>query len=337
MSPAARSRFEVVGIGNAIVDVLSDVEDSFLLQHGVAKGIMHLIDLNRAAFLYGELGAKREVSGGSAANTVAGVAMLGGKAGFLGKVCTDALGDVFAADLSNLGVAFSTPRPPAGTEFETGRSMVLISPNGERTMNTYLGAAEFLTPEDIDADMVANTRWLFLEGYRLDGPDSVEAFNKAVALCHSGGGSVALTLSDPFCVDRNRIAFEQLIAAGVELLVSNRAELTAMYNTDDLNTALDLAVAEIPVVACTLSAEGAIIAEGGNRICIEAFPANVVDATGAGDLFAAGFLQGMVGGHDLGTAGRMGCAAASEVISHVGARPQQDLGAFLSQLGLPAG
>ncbi len=325
---------DVVGVGNALVDVLAHVEDGFLSEHGVMKGIMHLIDHERASMLYGLLSEKTEVSGGSAANTVAGVAMLGGSAGFIGKVCADPFGSVFAADLARLGVKFATPRAPEASEFETGRSTVMISPDGERTMNTYLGAAEFLSSSDIDPEVICSARWIFLEGFRLDGSDSVEAFRKAVTLCHDAVGSVALTLSDPFCVERNRNAFGELINGGVELLLCNREELTSMYEVDDVESALELAAGEVPIVACTMSENGAIIAEGKKRFRVGAYPADVVDVTGAGDLFAAGFLHALVSGADLESAGQMGCAAASEVISHVGARPQRDLRAYFRELGL---
>lgn len=325
---------DVVGIGNALVDVLSHVEDELLDERQVAKGIMHLIDHEKASSLYERLGARTEASGGSAANTVAGVAMLGGRAGYIGKVCNDQLGDIFAKDLSELGVEYSTPRAAAGPEFATGRSIVLISPDGERTMNTYLGAAEFLSPDDIDIDMVSDTRWLFLEGYRFDGPDSVQAFRKAVKHCHAAGGSVAVTLSDPFCVERNRLEFRELVADGVELLVCNYAELTALYETDDVNRAMDAAVREVETVACTLSEKGAVIGQARKRFQIDAYQTDVVDVTGAGDLFAAGLLYGLVSGSGPRAAGMMGCLAASEVVSHIGARPHADLQLLLQERGL---
>ena len=266
---------------------------------------------------------------------IAGIALLGGATGYVGKVCDDHLGGVFADGLARLGISFSTPKLPAEDQLETGRSMVLISPDGERTMNTYLGAAEFLSPSDIDSSMMSRANWIYLEGYRLDGPDSAEAFRKAVRLCHGAGGSVALTLSDPFCVDRHREAFRELISGGIELLVCNRDELVSMYRTGGLEEALDLAASDVPLVACTASEKGAVIAEGKSRIRVDAFPAEIVDATGAGDLFAAGLIHGLVSGRDLKSAGMMGCAAAAEVISHVGARPQVDLRKHFSQLGLP--
>ncbi len=327
---------DVVGIGNALVDVMSHVRDETLSELGIAKGIMHLIDLERATMFHDLLKDRTEVSGGSAANTIAGIAMLGGRAGYIGKVCDDQLGSVFSAGLAQLGIAFKTPALSVESGIESGRSMVLISPNGERTMNTYLGAAEFLSPSDIDSDMISGAHWIYLEGYRFDGPDSVEAFRKAVKLCHDSGGKVALTLSDPFCVNRNRHAFRELISGGIELLVCNRDELISMYGAGDLSGALDLAAAEVPLVACTASEHGAIIAEGKSRIQIAAFPAKIVDATGAGDLFAAGLLHGLVAGRDLESAGMMGCAAAAEIISHLGARPQMDLREHFTDLGLQA-
>ena len=326
--------FDLVGIGNALVDVLAFVEDSFLEEHCLSKGIMHLIDLNAAASLYRRLDKKIQVSGGSAANTVAGMAMLGGSGAYIGKVCNDRLGTVFAGDLSKLDITYNTPELLPNDGLQTGRSTVLITPDGERTMNTYLGAAELLTPSDIDPRLVSNARWVYLEGYRFDGPESIAAFTKAIRLCSQARGKVALTLSDPFCVQRHREAFRQLISEGVDLLFCNRDELLSMYPGVVLEEALKQAASAVPMVACTASEYGAVIAQGQSRIRVEAWPTAVKDATGAGDMFAAGMLYGLISGAELKSAGMMGCAAACEVIGHIGARPQKNLLRHFRELGI---
>ena len=325
----------MVGVGNALVDVLAHVDDRFLIEHSVAKGVMQLIGSDLAADLYSRMRRPSQVSGGSTANTAAGIALLGGSAGFIGKVKDDALGKVFAEDLAGLGVAYATPAAPASAPYETGRSLILVTPDGERSMNTYLGAAEFLTWRDFDVRMIESARWIYLEGYRFDGPDSQEAFRLAAQRSHRAGGKVAVTLADAFCVERNRTEFRGLIEDGIELLFCNRSELLSLYQTDDLDRALAAAASQVETVVCTLAAEGAIVASGARRIKVAAKPAGIVDATGAGDQFAAGFFYGLTGGAGLEAAAQMGCAVASEVISHIGARPVGDLGALLRSHGLP--
>ena len=230
-------RYDVVGVGNALVDVLSHCDDSFLDANGVEKGIMTLIDTDRAKELYGAMGPAQEVSGGSAANTIAGIAMLGGKTAYVGKVRDDQLGQIFAHDIRAIGADFET-FGPASDELETGRCMVLVSPDGERSMSTYLGMSESLGPDDIDTAMMGDTNWLYLEGYRFDGAQSVAAFDKAIAACKTGGGKVSITLSDPFCVDRHRDAFRALIANHTSLLFANEHELMSLYQTEELDEAL---------------------------------------------------------------------------------------------------
>lgn len=327
-------RYQVVGIGNALVDVISHIEDEFLAANGVERGIMQLIDRDRAVELYGHMGRAREVSGGSAANTIAGIAALGGRTAYVGKVKDDQLGAIFAHDLRAQGADYATPLAATDHPHETGRCMVLVSPDGERSMNTYLGVSEFLAPSDIDEAEMAEAEWIFLEGYRYDGPDSIAAFEKAVRACKRAGGKVGITLSDPFCVERHRDEFLRMIRADVDLLVANEHELQSLYLTTSLEEAMDRAEAEVPMTACTVGAHGAHVLGGGPRVHAPATKVNVVDATGAGDLFAAGFLYGLTSGRDRLTAARMGCAAAGEVISHVGARPEADLRALFTEAGL---
>lgn len=328
--------FNVVGIGNAMVDVLAHADDSFLAEHGIERGIMQLIDMDRAVSLYDKIGPAQEISGGSAANTIAGIAHLGGKTAYVGKVKDDQLGAIFAHDLRAQGATYETPRAPKTESAETGRCIVLVAPDGERSMNTYLGVTEFLTPDDIDTAQIADAEWIYLEGYRFDGPDSHAAFAKAIAACKGAGGKVSLTLSDPFCVSRHKDAFADLIRDHADLLFANEHELAAMYPADDLAASLTLAAAECDVVACTAGAHGAFIAQGEQRWHVPAIQTKIVDATGAGDLFASGFLYGITHGASLQDCGRMGCIAASEVISHIGARPEADLKALFVENGLSA-
>jgi sugar/nucleoside kinase (ribokinase family) len=327
-------QFQVVGIGNAMVDVLWECPDAFLEQNGVEKGIMQLTDLARGVELYAAIGPALEISGGSAANTIAGIAHLGGKTAYVGKVKDDQLGAIFAHDLRAQGAVYETPLAPKDHEAETGRCIVLVTPDGERSMNTYLGVTEFLSPADIDAAQAADAEWLYLEGYRFDGPDSVAAFDKAIAACESAGGRISLTLSDPFCVDRHRDAFRALIQNHVDLLFCNRAEMMSMYQVDDFDAALAQAAAEVEIVACTDSENGAHVLSGDARWHAPAMPVDIIDATGAGDLFAGAFLWGLTQGYDLETCGRMGCVGASEIISHIGARPQADLKTLFKDQGL---
>lgn len=326
--------FQVVGVGNALVDVLSHCADDFLADNGVEKGIMQLIDTGRASELYGKMGPATEVSGGSAANTIAGIAALGGRTAYVGKVRNDQLGDIFAHDLRAQGAHYDTPRANGDSGHETGRCMVLVTPDSERSMSTYLGVSEHLGPEDINDALMADTEWLYLEGYRFDGPDSHAAFDKAIRACKSAGGKVSITLSDPFCVHRHRDAFRDMIRDHVDLLFCNEHEMAAMYETDSLEPALARAASEVEMVVCTVGAKGAFVLTGGERYHAPAAAAGVVDLTGAGDLFASGFLHGLVTGRDPLTSARMGCVAAGEVIGHIGARPNADLKALFAEHGL---
>jgi len=327
-------RFQVVGIGNAMVDVLAHCDDAFLVNNNVERGIMQLIDMDRAVELYSHIGPAKEISGGSAANTIAGIAHLGGNTAYVGKVKDDQLGAIFSHDLRAQGAVYETKLAPKSENSETGRCIVLVTPDGERSMNTYLGWSEFLGPDDIDVAMMADADWIFLEGYRFDGPDSHAAFAKAIDAAKSAGGKVSITLSDPFCINRHRAAFAAMLRDDVDLLFANRAELLSMYETDDLDSALTAAAADVETVVCTDSAKGAHIVTGGDRWHVPAVPTKVVDATGAGDLFAAGFLWGLANGRGLETCGRMACVAAAEVISHIGARPEADLTQLFKKHGL---
>ena len=327
-------RFQIVGIGNAMVDVLAHCDDAFLEANGVQKGIMQLTDMARGVELYSKIGPAKEVSGGSAANTIAGIAHLGGRTAYVGKVKDDQLGAIFAHDLRAQGAVYETALAPKEHAAETGRCIVLVTPDGERSMNTYLGWSEFLGPADVDPAMLADTEWVFLEGYRFDGPDSHEAFAKAIHCAKAAGGKVSITLSDPFCIERHRAAFGAMLSDHVDLLFANRAEILSMYETDDFDTALTAAATEIETVVCTESEHGAHILSGGQRWHVPAVPTQVVDATGAGDLFAGAFLWGLAEGYDLETCGRMGCIGGSEVISHIGARVETDLKRLFADHGV---
>ena len=327
-------KFQVVGIGNAMVDVLARADDAFLAEAGIGKGIMQLIDMDRAVSLYARVGPAKEISGGSAANTIAGIAHLGGRTAYVGKVKDDQLGAIFAHDLRAQGAVYETALAAKTEEAETGRCIVIVTPDGERSMNTYLGVTEFLSPDDIDDAQMADAEWIYLEGYRFDGPDSHAAFAKAIAACKGAGGKVSITLSDPFCISRHRDAFRDMIKVHVDLLFCNRAEMLSMYETEDFDAALAQAASEVAIVACTDSEHGVHIVSGGARWQVPAVPTQIVDATGAGDLFAGAFLWGLSNGHDLETCGKMGNLAASEVISHIGARPEADLKALFADHGL---
>lgn len=321
----ASTRFDVLGIGNAIVDVIARTDDDFLARQNMRKGTMQLIDEPRAASIYDAMGPAVEVSGGSAANTIVGVASLGGRAGFVGKVKDDELGRVFAHDIRAAGVAFATPPASAGPS--TARCYVLVTPDGERTMNTFLGAAQDLHPNDIDPDAVAAAQIVYLEGYLWDPPHAKEAFVKAAKIAHGAERDVALTLSDAFCVDRYRAEFLDLIRSGtVDLVFANERELHSLYETADFDTALNALRNDARLAVVTRSEKGCLVVTREETDVVPANPIErVVDATGAGDLFAAGFLVGLSRGVDYRTAARLGALSAAEVIQHLGARPETSL------------
>ena len=318
-------KYQVIGIGNAMVDVLSYADDAMLARHDITKGVMQLIDMPRAVALYSHIGSAQEVSGGSAANSIAAIAHLGGRTAYVGKVCDDQLGAIFAHDLRAQGAVYETKMAPMDGAQETGRCIVLVTPDGERTLNTYLGWSEFLTADDIITDDMAQAEWIYLEGYRFDGPESHAAFSKAIAACKGASGKVSITLSDPFCVERHRAAFLAMIRADADLLFANHVEMVSLYQTETLEEALAHAAQDVEIVACTDGANGAFVIANGQRWHIDAIPTQIKDATGAGDLFAGAFLWAITNGHSYETAGKMGCIAAAEVISHIGARPQQSL------------
>ncbi len=327
-------RYDVLGIGNAIVDVIARAEEDFLIAQDMRKGTMALIDEARAQAVYDAMGPTIEISGGSAANTIVGVAGFGGRAAFVGKVKDDELGRVFAHDIRAAKVSFATP--PASDGPSTARSYILVTPDGERTMNTYLGAAQDLHPNDIDAGEVAAAAITYLEGYLWDPPHAKEAFLKAAKAAHDARRMVALTLSDAFCVDRYRDEFLKLIRDGVvDLLFANEAELHALYQTADFATALAALKRDARLAVITRSEKGCVVISGNDEEAVPAYPvARVVDTTGAGDLFAAGFLIGLARGKDHRTSGRLGALAAAEVIQHLGARPEASLASLASENGL---
>jgi len=327
------AELDVLGIGNALVDVLSHESEDFLRGHGLAKGTMQLVDESRAAALYAAMGPGIEVSGGSAANTVVGVASFGARAQYVGKVRRDQLGDVFTHDLRSVGVAYATP--PAESGPATGRCLIVVTPDAQRTMSTYLGASSGLGPGDIDKAVVARARILYLEGYLFDPPEAQEAFRAAADMAHAAGRKVALTLSDPFCVDRHRAAFVDLVERHVDLLFANEVEICALYETRDFDAAAARVRPHCDIAALTRSERGSVIVAGKATHVVRAHPvAAVADTTGAGDLYAAGFMVGLSRGLPLPVCGELGALAAAEVISHVGARPMRPL-AELARALLP--
>ena len=323
-------RLDVLAIGNAIVDVIAQVDDAFLTSEGVEKGIMTLIGPDRANSLYAAMPSSREVSGGSAANTAAGAAAIGAKTGFIGRVKDDQLGEIFAHDIRAMGVHYDGPILVEGPD--TSRCLVLVSPDGERSMSTFLGASTGLVADDLDTGLLGRARWLYLEGYLFDTPEAKAAYSRAIWATKKGGGKTSITLSDPFCVDRHRADFRTLIRNEIDLLFANKAELLSLCETDDLETALNIISVEVEVAAITLSEEGAVITRGRDRSWVQANAVDVVDTTGAGDLFAAGFLAGLAQGRDDASSARMGCAAAGGIISQIGARPDFDLKAVMATL-----
>jgi sugar/nucleoside kinase (ribokinase family) len=319
-----KARLDVLGIGNAIVDVLSKAGDDFLTMRKLAKGTMSLIDAEQAETLYQAMGPGVECSGGSAANTIAGVASLGGNAGYVGKVRDDQLGNVFAHDIRSLGVEYETL--PAKSGAATARCLVLVTPDAQRTMQTFLGACIGLTPADIDADQVAAAAVTYLEGYLWDPPQAKEAFRRAVSVAHGPGRKVSLSLSDPFCVERHRAEFLDLVQNHVDILFANEHEIVSLYQARDFDDALQHKRRRGQICALTRSAKGSVILHDDEIHVIDAEPIDrLVDTTGAGDLYAAGFLYGLTHGRDLKICGRIGSLCAAEIIGHIGARPQTAL------------
>jgi sugar/nucleoside kinase (ribokinase family) len=329
----ARPEIDVLCIGNAIVDVIARVDDGFVQRHGLVKGSMNLIDEARAEMLYGDMGQAVEISGGSAGNTAAGIASYGGKAAYSGKVKADQLGAIFRHDMQSQGVTFETAAATDGPS--TARSFILVTPDGERTMNTYLGACVNLTVRDIDAKTVEAAKVTYMEGYLWDRPEAKEAFKLAANLSRAAGRETSITLSDSFCVERHRDSFLELIRSDIDIVFANESEIKSLYRTQNFDGALQAIAKDCPIAVLTRSAAGCVVVKGNYIHAAPAIPVNkVVDVTGAGDLFAAGFLFGYSNGKSLPEAAQLGALAAAEVISHVGARPDVSLKTHAKALGL---
>jgi len=328
-------KYDVLGIGNAIFDVLVKTDEAFLASHGMTKGGMALIDESRAAAIYRDMGPATEMSGGSAANTIVGLASLGARTAYVGKVKDDQIGRMYAHDIRAAGVAFGTKPASAGPA--TGCSYILVTGDGERTMNTYLGAAQDLSLADIDAAEIAAAKIVYLEGYLWDPKEAKNAFVAASKIAHEAGRQVALTLSDAFCVDRYRGEFVDLMQSGVvDLIFANEGELHSLYQTSDFDTALKALRNDAKLGVVTRSEKGCVVTSRDGVVAVPAFPVDrIVDTTGAGDLFAAGFLFGLVRDAGYENAGKLGALAAAEVIQHIGARPQASLKELAQQHGLP--
>ena len=324
------TKFDVVGIGNAIVDVLSNADDSFLEKHKLIKGSMTIIDSEAAEKLYGLMDSNVEVSGGSAANTIACIASAGGSGAFVGKVCQDKLGDVFTNDIRGAGVSYQTK--PGLDGGPTARCLIYVTPDAERTMQTFLGACTTLGPNDIDEKVIVTSKIIYLEGYLYDPPQAKAAFVKAAKLAKNAGRKVALSLSDPFCVDRHRAAFIDLVDNHVDILFANEDEIKSLYQVNVFDEALARVRDNCDVVALTRGSQGSVIVSGDKSYVLEAEKAHdIVDTTGAGDSYAAGFLYGLTQGKDLEMCGRFGGILAADIISNYGARSKNDLEVVLSK------
>ncbi|MBK0325864.1 adenosine kinase [Rhodobacteraceae bacterium F11138] len=325
--------YELVGIGNAVVDVITQSDDGFLSRMGIEKGIMQLIEQDRAELLYAAMNGRVQTPGGSVANTIAGAGALGLDTAFIGRVRDDALGQFYAEAMNGSGIDFVNPPVPDG-DLPTSRSMIFVSPDGERSMNTYLGISTGLTSADVPPDVSGNARLMFLEGYLFDHDAGKTAFREAARATRAGGGLAGIAISDPFCVDRHRADFLSLIQNDLDFVIGNEAEIRSLFETDDLDDALNRTAAMCPLVVCTRSGDGVSVMEGKSRIDVAVERITPVDATGAGDQFAAGFLYGLANGRDLQTSARIGCVCAAEVISHIGPRPETDLRVLLRDKGL---
>ena len=326
-------RLDVVGIGNAIVDVLAQASDSFIEEQDLPKGSMTLIDMSRAESLYNAMGPGVEVSGGSCANTMAGLASLGGRGGFIGKVRNDQLGGIFRHDIRATGIEFDAAAATMGPP--TARCLILVSPDAQRTMATYLGISVELGPEDVDHDLIRRAKVLYLEGYLWDSPAAKQAFVEAAQTARAAGAKVALTLSDPFCVDRHRESFRELVDGHVDLLFANEAEIVSLYEAGSFENAVQQVRGHCEIAALTRSEKGSVILADGEAHQVEAIRiGDLVDTTGAGDLYAAGFLYGYTQGRDLPTCGRLASLAAGEAVSHLGPRPSRSLAELVRSHGL---
>lgn len=327
------ARYDVIGIGNAIVDIIGRCDEAFLAQVGVAKGSMRLVDADEIKKIYAAMGPAIETSGGSAANTIAGIASFGGRAAFVGTVAEDEFGRIFNHDIRSIGVTFNATPVSNGTP--TSRSLILVTPDGERTMNTYLGISTNFGEAQLDLELVRASSILYLEGYLFDEPQAKQAFRLALDAAKKAGRKTALTLSDGFCVDRHRDEFLKLIRSGIDILFANESEIKSLYQTESFEFAAQKARDDAKLAVLTRSAKGSEIHFEGETIRIGTFPVEeIVDTTGAGDLYAAGFLFGYAKGLHLETAGRLASLAASEIISHTGARPAVSLSEFARQHGI---
>ncbi|WP_135506544.1 adenosine kinase [Roseovarius aestuariivivens] len=326
------TKYQVVGIGNAVVDVISRCDDAFLSRMGIEKGVMQLVEQDRAEYLYENMESRVHKAGGSVANSLAGLGALGLSAAFIGRVHDDGPGRDYIRDMEQAGCAVINS-PAAAGDLPTSRSMIFVSPDGERSMNTYLGISTELGPEDVDDAVAGQAEILFLEGYLFDKDKGKAAFEAAAQACRAGGGKAGITLSDPFCVDRHRADFRRLVK-GLDYVIGNEHEWMSLYETDDLGAALEQAAAESGLIVCTRSGEGVVIVENDEITTVPVTRVAPLDTTGAGDQFAAGFLFGLATGAPLDVAGRMGCIAAAEVIGHYGARPEADVKARFEAEGL---
>ncbi len=331
----AEKTYDVVGIGNAIVDIIARCDEGFLTKHDLAKGFMRLIDAEQAAHLYEAMGPAIERSGGSVANTIAGLASFGAKCGFIGRVAADQFGGIFRHDIRSLGVVYETE--PATDGPPTARCLILVTPDGERTMNTFLGASVDLSAADIDQAMIENSKIIYLEGYLFDRHEAKKAFRNAARRAQKAGVKVALSLSDAFCVDRHRNDFRKLVREGADIVFANEKEITSLYQVNSFEEAADLALEDCEMAVLTRSEAGSLIVAKGETIEVSAWPApQVVDVTGAGDLYASGFLYGLTHGAPIEICGKLGSLAAAEVISHIGARPEVPLDKLAKEHGLIA-
>ncbi|MCK8465265.1 adenosine kinase [Aliiroseovarius sp. S1339] len=326
-------KYKVVGIGNAVVDVLTVADDSFLEMMGIEKGIMQLVERNRAEVLYGAMKERKQAAGGSVANTLAGIGKLGLPTGFVGRVHDDALGRFYADAMEMDGTRFVNPPVPGG-ELPTSRSMIFVSPDGERSMNTYLGISAELGSDDVDPDVAAAAEIVFLEGYLFDKDKGKEAFIAMARACRAAGGLAGIAISDPFCVERHRDDFLTLIEHELDYVIGNEKEIESLFETSDMEEAIAKTAAICPMVVCTRSGDGVSILANGERMDVPVERIVPVDATGAGDGFAAGFLYGLATGADMRTCGEMGCTVAGEVIRHIGPRADRNLLALLREKGL---
>jgi sugar/nucleoside kinase (ribokinase family) len=326
-------KYQVVGIGNAVVDVLTTADDNFLDLMGIEKGIMQLIERDRAEALYGAMENRKQAAGGSVANTVAGIGKLGLSTGFVGRVHDDALGQFYAQAMEADGTSFINP-PVAGGELPTSRSMIFVSPDGERSMNTYLGISAELGADDVDKSVAQDAEIVFLEGYLFDKDKGKSAFVAMSRACREAGGKAGIAISDPFCVERHRDDFLSLIENELDYVIGNEEEIKSLFQTDDLEEALTKVAAICPIAVCTRSGDGVSVIAHGERVDVSVERIVPVDATGAGDGFAAGFLFGLARGKDMKLCAQMGCAIAGEVIRHIGPRAQCDLQALLKEKGL---